>query len=669
MQENKDKAIKSLALDFMEIRNLIDVGEYEAALERLKSVQSKLASERDRAIASGLFKKAVNCRAESSKKKGALQRHGKEHESFFIVIPVKNGEKEIQRTLKSIFRLKTFAPITVHVQDGKSSDSTVDVVRGMMKAAVEKGIILTIASEKDRSMYEAIVKGFKKLNPPATSWFTWINAGDFLEENAIDHILRTQQINDWHNINWICGCKSVENMEGRLIRFELPINSSYLKAGICDGDHFHHQQQEGTFFRAALFRSAPLTEFASFRLAGDYFLWWALAKSGKALYVHDEAFGTFVQSPDQLSRREQATYQKEIAKTLSEEERKRAFQSFVGRPTEVLSVKSNGNVRRYLVTMAKKMHTRFFSVADFEQAVSQHSIDRAIENRCVWLDPYYLQGDASYKISPEVTAKKRPFGIIVFTHTRHDALKLVLRSLKEQQATNITTVWIDGAQGKEKTRLATEESERIAHEYNVLEVKRIKGNYGFRKTILHGLGYMAQKYESFLVLEDDCFPTRNAVETFRSMLDSIADDHRVFSVYGHHFHVPGEVELFPRFQGWGWGTTSKKLIPYLHRLVDLYSLLEDDYIKVVKRIATPEVLARIEITPPRQPSHTFFKFFAWDETLALLTGADGLLHAKTPEQTIYNFGMGKSSTHFGDFDLFRKPPFNLITIDEAWEKF
>ncbi|EGV28537.1 glycosyl transferase family 2 [Thiorhodococcus drewsii AZ1] len=661
--------MKSLALEFIEIRKLTDAGEQSSALNKLKALQSRLASDRDRAIASGLSKRALNRSAEGTKDKTTIQRQGKEHERFFIVIPVKNGEVAIERTLKSIFRLKAVAPITIHVQDGLSSDGTVKVVKGLTKTAAQKGISLTIASEQDRSMYEAIVKGVERLNPPNTSWLTWINAGDILEENAIDCILRTQEVNDWHNINWICGCKSIENMEGRLVRFELPINSKFLSAGICDGNHFHYHQQEGTFFRAELFRSVPSAEFASFRLAGDYFLWWKLAKTGKTLYVHDEAFGTFVQSPDQLSRREQATYNKEIEKNLSEDERKRAFQRFIDRPTEVVSVKSSGHVRRYLVTIAKKMHTRFFSVADFERAVSERSIDCAIENGSVWLDPYYLQGDTTYKVPSKAPAKKHPFGIILFTHTRHDALRLVLRSLKEQNATNVTTVWIDGAQGKEKTRLETEESERIAHEYGVSAVKRIKGNYGFRKTMLHGLAYMTQKYDSFLILEDDCFPTRKAVETFRSMLNSIANDERVFSIYGHHFQVPEEGEQFPRFQGWGWGTTSKKLTPYLHRLVDLYSLLEDDYLKVVKRIATPEVLARIEITPPRQPSHTFFKFFAWDETLALLTGADGLLHAKTPEQTIHNFGMGKTSTHFGDFDLFRNPPFNLITIDEAWNKF
>ncbi|NEV65005.1 glycosyltransferase [Thiorhodococcus minor] len=660
---------KPVALVFAEIRKLIDAGKQQAAIVQLEAVKPLLSTELEHNVARGFAQCIARISSQDLTIKTWSKRNGQNHEQFFIIVPVKDGEKEIEGTLKSIFRIRSSCPIFVHVQDGSSTDRTLEIVKDMQSEAAQGSIALTVASAKDRSMYEAIVRGFHSLKPPNESWVTWINAGDHLEERVIENILQAQKANGWQNISWICGCKSVINLEGQLIRYRLPINTKYISAGICDGEHFHHHQQEGTFFRASLFRAVPQEQFASFRLAGDYFLWWTLAKSGKTIFVHDDAFGTFVQSPDQLSRREQETYNNEVAQILAKKERQRAFQSFVGNPTQAVSIKQDGKVLRYLVTLAKKMTARVFTVEDVERIVSQRSIDRAIENRCTWIDPYFLQGDSNSQIVFSIKKKKQPFGIILFTHTRHDALHLVLRSLQEQKATGLTTVWIDGAQGKEQTRLATEETERIAHTYKVAQVKRIKGNYGFRKTMLHGLAHMAQHYDSFLILEDDCFPTRKAVATFREMLKATADDDRVFSVYGHHFRVLGEGELFPRFQGWGWGTTSRKLTPYLHRLVDLYSLLEEDYLKVVKRIATPEVLERIEITPPRQPSHTFFKFFAWDETLALLTGADGLFHAKTPEQTIYNFGMGKSSTHFADRDVFRQPPFNLISIEEAWEKF
>jgi len=268
------------------------------------------------------------------------------------------------------------------------------------------------------------------------------------------------------------------------------------------------------------------------------------------------------------------------------------------------------------------------------------------------------------------TEDQEDFGIIVFGHTRIAELDAVLDSLQRQDALKYTEVWLDGHQGK--TSLAEKVNQTIAcvKKYPVKHLHVQNGNFGFRKMILLGMSHMCRKYREFLILEDDCFPTRDAVEIFRRELDITRNNKEIFSIYGHHFMVEGELnDTFSRFQGWGWATTSEKLLPILKQLIDCYSMSEEDYLEFVRLSFSQEIRDRIEITHPRQPSYTLERFFAWDETLGLLTALNNQVQKPTRERTIFNCGMGGASTHFADLELFRKPPFNMITLDEVWDHF
>ena len=119
-------------------------------------------------------------------------------------------------------------------------------------------------------------------------------------------------------------------------------------------------------------------------------------------------------------------------------------------------------------------------------------------------------------------------------------------------------------------------------------------------------------------------------------------------------------------RGWGWATTSEKLRPVWDRLMDCYLKTEEEYLDFVRSVLTPEIQAQIDITPGRLPSDTLTKFFAWDETLCLLTALQGMRHQRTDKRLIYNFGAGADAAHFHDIDYFREPPFNMVSMDEIW---
>lgn len=260
-------------------------------------------------------------------------------------------------------------------------------------------------------------------------------------------------------------------------------------------------------------------------------------------------------------------------------------------------------------------------------------------------------------------------GILVFGHTRPLLLIDTLESLKRQNALQHVELWIDGDQGIANLRKKVAITHMIGDKYQVGRRVYHRGQLGFRKLILLAMQQAVQKYKYIIFLEDDCFPTHDAVKLFLDEIKAIEDDDNVFSVYGHPFLIAEQSGFCSRFQGWGWGTTAKKLKPYVDKLIDCYSMYEEDYLAFTKKSLTPEILKKIDVTPPRQPSATLTKFFAWDETLCLLTALDGKLHKPTKKRIIYNCGIGDGSSRFGINQMFLKPPFNMVLHKDIWSHF
>ena len=256
---------------------------------------------------------------------------------------------------------------------------------------------------------------------------------------------------------------------------------------------------------------------------------------------------------------------------------------------------------------------------------------------------------------------------MVFGHTRVEILGDMLESLDRQGAIEFVDLWVDGYQGKSDLKNKVQKSHKIASGYNVAKRRFHHGQLGFRKLMLQAIQSAANNYETIIFLEDDCFPNRHAVDVFRREIDQVRDNDEVFSVYGHHFGLGEESGFCSRFQGWGWATTAKKLQPYVDRLIDCYSMSEQDFLDFTKASLTPDIVARLDVTPPRLPTQTLRAFFAWDETLALLTALDGKLHKPTEQRVIFNCGLGEGSAHFSDLDRFRNAPFNMIHPSDVWE--
>ncbi|MDB4575819.1 glycosyltransferase, partial [bacterium] len=134
--------------------------------------------------------------------------------------------------------------------------------------------------------------------------------------------------------------------------------------------------------------------------------------------------------------------------------------------------------------------------------------------------------------------------ILVFGHARPLCIADVLESLHKQGAISNVSVWLDGHQGRPDVKYKTELVREVVAMFPVREVVAHNGSLGFRKLILHALDDAAAKYRYIIVLEDDCFPTRDAVKIFTDELAKTENDESIFSIYGHPFLVPDEGVTF-----------------------------------------------------------------------------------------------------------------------------
>lgn len=262
-------------------------------------------------------------------------------------------------------------------------------------------------------------------------------------------------------------------------------------------------------------------------------------------------------------------------------------------------------------------------------------------------------------------------GILVIGFNRPLHLQAVLESLRLQGRIGDVHLWIDGTQGRGEYLEANARTIHIAKRYPLKELRIQRSHLGIEKLMLDALGDMSARYERVLVLEDDCFPVEGAVDAFEHELAAIANNSEIYSVYGHHFGTePWTSQEFTRFQGWGWAAHSHQIRLLLPMLRELFLMDEQSYLEHVARRLTREVRERLDVTPGRDVLNVLRQFFSWDSATALLTASLGLSHRRTRERTIVNTGIIAKIGHFRqDEPCLRAAPFNMITLDEAWNHF
>lgn len=212
-----------------------------------------------------------------------------------IVTVVYNGDKYLEETILSVLN-QTYKNIQYIIIDGGSTDNSINIIK-----KYEKNIDYWI-SEKDNGMYDALRKGFTKVSGDICAY---INSDDFYPPTAFETAV---EIFSQHpEIKWIRGMGIMYNENSTIVGAGRPfINSKnsirkYLFGPIA---------QESMFWRKELHQLINWEKFASFRLAGDHYMWYCFAEKAD-LYTINAWIGGHRRHNGQLSS-DMNKYLKEI---------------------------------------------------------------------------------------------------------------------------------------------------------------------------------------------------------------------------------------------------------------------------------------------------------------------------------------------------------------------
>lgn len=242
--------------------------------------------------------------------------------SFSIVTPVMNGRTFLDEMILSIVTQAGPFSIRYHVQDGGSTDGTLDMLERWSKRLsgdfpiVCSGVEFSYASGPDAGLYDAVNKGFAQTG--LGDFMSWINADDRYEPGAFASVAQVFQ--KFSDVNWVAGRPIVISEAGA--QCELVALRSFprkaIAAAIFEGRFSTwFLQQEGMFWRSGLWQTVGGAN-GKMRLAGDFDLWRRFARHSDMVVV-DALLGVFRVREGQLSASIDK-YHKEIDDILTAEE-------------------------------------------------------------------------------------------------------------------------------------------------------------------------------------------------------------------------------------------------------------------------------------------------------------------------------------------------------------
>ena len=212
-----------------------------------------------------------------------------------VITPCLNAEDLIARTAESLMNQTAVLSGAVELQylvcDGASTDRTVDVVREICGDRAE------IRSEKDGGMYEALAGGLRRATGDVVSY---LNAGDYYSPQALEVVAEVFSENA--RIDWLMGLHVVYNERGQIIRAHIPFRCRrrLLRKGLLYKLTPYGVQQESTFWRREMIDLVDIDELATFRLAGDTYLWQRFAARSEPVMV-ETYLGGWMRHEGQLS--------------------------------------------------------------------------------------------------------------------------------------------------------------------------------------------------------------------------------------------------------------------------------------------------------------------------------------------------------------------------------
>jgi hypothetical protein len=216
---------------------------------------------------------------------------------IYFLTPCLNSAATIDKTIWGIASQEGGCVIRYHVQDGGSTDGTLErlehwkkrfeSLRGQLPSRID----FSFSTQRDGGMYEGIRNGFAHMRIPDDALMGWCNADDVIWQGCLAHIIRVGR--EFPEAQWLTGWSTAFDELGRFCWTDRHtfFPRQILAAGLANGRHWPHLQQESTFWRKRLWDKVGGVD-PTFKLAGDWDLWRRFAKHEELVHV-DRQLGAF----------------------------------------------------------------------------------------------------------------------------------------------------------------------------------------------------------------------------------------------------------------------------------------------------------------------------------------------------------------------------------------
>ncbi len=189
-----------------------------------------------------------------------------------IITPCRNASHLLAETIESVLQQTAVRSGAVELQylvvDGASTDDTLKVARSFSHPGLE------ITSEPDSGVYDALTKGLRRARGDVIAY---LNAGDYYHKTAFDVVA---EIFGNSGVHWLTGFRVAYNEKSQVIQVkeQRPFRPEFFENGYYGGAPYPTIQQESTFWSRAMMDQIDLDRLASFKLAGDFYLWQSFAR-------------------------------------------------------------------------------------------------------------------------------------------------------------------------------------------------------------------------------------------------------------------------------------------------------------------------------------------------------------------------------------------------------
>jgi hypothetical protein len=220
-----------------------------------------------------------------------------------VVIPIRDAVGTVDATIHSVVSQE--GPVHLHVQDGGSTDGSLDRIRQWMTLVTSGrlpgcgAVSMTLSSQSDDGLYDALQRGFAGAGWRADGLMTWIGADDLLAPGAL--ATARSVLDSFPDVGFVTGRPALIDATGRMTDLfpPLPLSRRLLQLGLYEERCLGYLQQEGTVWRRSLWDAVGGVD-RSLRLAGDFDLWRRFAARADVMTT-EGVLGLHRRRPGQLS--------------------------------------------------------------------------------------------------------------------------------------------------------------------------------------------------------------------------------------------------------------------------------------------------------------------------------------------------------------------------------